>query len=111
MAKSKLCNCGVKVFDRYSDLPQRIREFGLHIKSNINSPDRGLIEPSIPLNQLGDKMYGFDSESDIEYCVLISPPFFERTHELAHKIINQLSFSGEIYRYDLPDGTIFYISF
>jgi hypothetical protein len=111
MANGKYSNCYVRIFDHYHDLPEKIQEFGLHVLSNINSKDKGLIAPSMPLNQLGDKMYPFDKDTDFDYCVLICNPYLERTQKLAFDVINQLSKSGDICRYDMPGGTLFYISF
>ena len=107
----KQCTSGILVFDKYHDLPDTIQKFGEHIISHLNSPERGLIEHATPLNQLGDKMFSFDKDSEIEYCVIAGESANDHTRELAFHVINRLSDTGIIYRYDMEDGTLFYVSF
>lgn len=102
---------GVRVIDRYKDVPEAIRKFGAEPTSNLHSPDLGNIERPIPLNQLGDKMYPFTEHNKMGFLCFAYPQADDHTRELAYCVINSLSIRGNIFRYDMPDGTLFYVSF
>jgi len=102
---------GVRVLNRFKDVPEGIRHFGANPTSTIFSPDRGNIERPIPLNQLGEKMYPFTEHNKMGYLVFTYPETDDHTRELAYDVINSLSVRGNIFRYDMADGTLFYVSF
>ena len=100
-------NAGIVIFSNLHDLPCKVRNFGEKPQSSTYTT---IGNDQVPVNLIGGAMYPA-WEEEIEYVVIADAATSQGYKEIAKTVINLISLSGEIERYDMPDGAVFYVSY